>query len=696
MKHNFIKIIFFLLCILPKVAISQLANSPWPMYQHDSRHTGKSEYSGVRNPMLEWSYEICDDSWTVGDITIGTDETIYVPVSWGTGMGAYEGFLYAINPNGTFKWQYQFEGICVPAVTVPAIAIDSTIYVHVNGNANIAAQERIYAINPDGTKKWEYLEEVAAFVATHLSSPVIADDGSITYSSTNTASTRISSNGEWLADLLDNYYNSILTSPALISGDTIYIKEDAAIKAYYSTGGLIWATSLPGDGISGFQGSPSIDKNGTIYYSNPNTLYALSLDGSIKWTYALNTSTPDYSSYYSTPAISSYGPIVSTERGLFAVNNDGSFRWKITTLGGPSYNNVSPTVGNDDIIYWRPYNTLYIIDDGDIISEFELPHRGGFKPRQSVIIMPDSSLLCINNTHLLSISEFLAMPDVPILLNPSNGSTNQHVNLTLNWKAAKRTESYELQVSTVLDFSNTIIDQRGITSTSQQVIGLDNGTAYYWRVNAKNEGGTSEWSKIWSFRTIVQLPNQVIPISPLNSATVNADTVQFVWKQSEPEVIKYWFEIARDSTFVNPDIDSTLTDTKKIIYSLVDNESFWWRVKAKNAAGWGPFSEKRNFSIVITTVHTQKELPRVFRLFQNYPNPFNLTTTISYELSKYSSVKLSIYDINGKLVKTLINEQKNAGYYSIKWITENVSSGIYFYRIDACEFSNVKKCLIVK
>lgn len=417
MNHNVFKILFFGLCILQRGGLSQLADSPWPMYQHDSRHTGKSQYSGVRNPSLAWSYKLCDDAWpwVVGDIAVGMDQTIYVPVSNGTGMGAQEGFLYAINPDGTFKWKYQFEGICVPAITVPAIASDGTIYIHVNGNANIAAQERIYALNPNGTKKWEYLEEVAAFVTEDLSSPVVATDGSITYTSTNTASTRISSDGVWLADLLDNYYNSIHSSPSLISGDTIYVSEDGAIKAYRSIGGLIWANELPGDGSSGFQGSPSIDTKGTIYYANRNNMYALSLDGTTKWIYPLNTSTPDYGTYYAVPAISSFGPIVSTGFGLLAINNDGSLRWKITKENFSGWS-LSPTIDVDDIIYWQCLDTLFIIDEGAIIGKVGLPYTdfASLAPRQSAAIMPDSTIVCINSTYLIAIKNIRLEPDIEI------------------------------------------------------------------------------------------------------------------------------------------------------------------------------------------------------------------------------------------------------------------------------------------
>ncbi|MCD6205342.1 MAG: T9SS type A sorting domain-containing protein [Candidatus Marinimicrobia bacterium] len=85
-----------------------------------------------------------------------------------------------------------------------------------------------------------------------------------------------------------------------------------------------------------------------------------------------------------------------------------------------------------------------------------------------------------------------------------------------------------------------------------------------------------------------------------------------------------------------------------------------------------------------------------FAISQNYPNPFNPTTTISYQLPKSSFVKLTIYDISGRSIQKLIDEKKNAGYYSVDWNAENVCSGVYFYRIEAGDFVAVKKGLLVK
>lgn len=88
--------------------------------------------------------------------------------------------------------------------------------------------------------------------------------------------------------------------------------------------------------------------------------------------------------------------------------------------------------------------------------------------------------------------------------------------------------------------------------------------------------------------------------------------------------------------------------------------------------------------------------PIRFYLLQNYPNPFNLITTISYELPKSAFVNLSIYNVKGQLVETIVNEHNNPGFYTIEWNTSRFGSGIYFYRIKAGEYRETKKCVILK
>jgi len=89
-------------------------------------------------------------------------------------------------------------------------------------------------------------------------------------------------------------------------------------------------------------------------------------------------------------------------------------------------------------------------------------------------------------------------------------------------------------------------------------------------------------------------------------------------------------------------------------------------------------------------------IPREFSLEQNYPNPFNPVTTIRYELPRDSRVLLKVYNVLGREVKTLIDDVQVAGFKSVSFDATLLSSGVYFYRLEAGRFSDTKKMLVVK
>ena len=106
---------------------------------------------------------------------------------------------------------------------------------------------------------------------------------------------------------------------------------------------------------------------------------------------------------------------------------------------------------------------------------------------------------------------------------------------------------------------------------------------------------------------------------------------------------------------------------------------------------------KRPLSEMITSVErSSTDLPTHFNISQNYPNPFNLGTVISYSLPTASDVKLIVYNTIGQTVKTLENGLKNAGNYSINFNAAGLPSGIYFYKLEAGQFSQIKKMILLK
>ena len=102
----------------------------------------------------------------------------------------------------------------------------------------------------------------------------------------------------------------------------------------------------------------------------------------------------------------------------------------------------------------------------------------------------------------------------------------------------------------------------------------------------------------------------------------------------------------------------------------------------------------------LLSVETDSDLPQSVSLFQPIPNPFHQKTLITFTLPASHSISLKIYDVAGRLVRTLLEEEKEAGIYMIPWDGrrangERVSSGIYFYRLTAREFVATRKLVII-
>ena len=108
-----------------------------------------------------------------------------------------------------------------------------------------------------------------------------------------------------------------------------------------------------------------------------------------------------------------------------------------------------------------------------------------------------------------------------------------------------------------------------------------------------------------------------------------------------------------------------------------------------------------NTMVVGTLSIDGADIPEVFALHQNYPNPFNPTTQIRYDLPEDANVNITIYDIIGRVVNNLVSSHQTAGYNSIQWNATNnegqlVSAGVYIYTIEAGQFRQTKKMVLLK
>ena len=108
--------------------------------------------------------------------------------------------------------------------------------------------------------------------------------------------------------------------------------------------------------------------------------------------------------------------------------------------------------------------------------------------------------------------------------------------------------------------------------------------------------------------------------------------------------------------------------------------------------GWG-----LRFNDAVTgTEPISSNIPDRFRLYQNYPNPFNPATTIKFDIPKNTFVNITLFDILGREVRKLVNENRTAGTYEVRFDATDLASGTYFYRIEAGSFTDVKKMILIK
>jgi hypothetical protein len=211
-----------------------------------------------------------------------------------------------------------------------------------------------------------------------------------------------------------------------------------------------------------------------------------------------------------------------------------------------------------------------------------------------------SSKISGENSNYSDVWRFttVAPPAVPILESPLNAATNLSVNPTLIWQNVPGAATYRLQVSTSNTFATTVYNDSTRTSTSQVVTGLSIGTTYYWRVNAKNVAGTSSYSAIWSFTTIV-VPAAPVLFSPADLAVNQPVNPNLIWIAS-PGTETYRLQVSTSNTFATTFYnDSTLTSTSQQMSGLAIGTTYYWRVNAKNAAGTSVYSVVRSFTTIV-------------------------------------------------------------------------------------------------
>jgi hypothetical protein len=221
------------------------------------------------------------------------------------------------------------------------------------------------------------------------------------------------------------------------------------------------------------------------------------------------------------------------------------------------------------------------------------------------------------------------------------------------------------------------------------------------------------------FDYIVERPNNAPPepfsiIQPTDGYTIDNDDVvqdsmiQVIWTEAldpDGDAVNYELFIL-DAAADTVVFTMELPDTSNLISApeYEDNGTYTMYVLAFDP--YGAFSSSDTITITIDMqnpdgIDGEIGLPKTFALHQNYPNPFNPITTIKYDLPQESHVKIMIYDIMGREVRTLVNARQQAGYQAIQWNAldnngRRVSSGYYIYVMQADKYHKTQKMILLK
>jgi hypothetical protein len=205
----------------------------------------------------------------------------------------------------------------------------------------------------------------------------------------------------------------------------------------------------------------------------------------------------------------------------------------------------------------------------------------------------------------------------------------------------------------------------------------------------------------WSTTVIFKIKSSVIADAPrltypLKDATGLPTDPVLQWSAVSISEVKYEVILGTSSGLLNPLYEVKINLLQFHVNGLSYSTTYYWKVRATLNNSVGPWSSVSNFMTIGVTDVSDNSIPTEFKLAQNFPNPFNPTTTIAYQLPQSGNVTLKVFDILGNEVRTLVNEQKETGSYTVQFDASSLVSGLYIYQLRANDYSSIKKMILTK
>jgi hypothetical protein len=443
----------------------------------------------------------------------------------------------------------------------------------------------------------------------------------------------------------------------------------------------------------------------TFSPSNPDVMYFTSETNGLYYSGNRRSANPTFTQIASYPFRQPervfYNPYDSTEVWVSSFGNGMKVGKKDPVLISPArVSLISPINGDtnqsniikltwDSVEYAKDYE-IYLSKD----SIFSLPYQTTSEPtiKSLAVSLGTKYYWKVRGRNGTTWGEWSEVwmfatkpspPQAPKIIYPGDLEEDVPINIPVEWHGTETTDSYRLQLSTTPSFTTTLIDTSGLTNTTFPITGLTKGTKYYVSVRGKNRSGEGS-TTVHSFITegVISIPAAILLHSPENNSSPETlfNEVRLDWYPTEP-VTYYHIQISTDSNFDSiAFVDSTLIQPQAE-FRADPKTSYWWRVRARNTKGWGPWSETWKFFDIKELPWSVGNEPNNKLYCTASPNPTSRTVTFSIDNPfEFSQGVLKISDITGKAIYSLpieLIKGKN-NYY---WNTDSHPNGLYLYRV---------------
>ncbi|MBT6113352.1 MAG: T9SS type A sorting domain-containing protein, partial [Candidatus Marinimicrobia bacterium] len=303
-------------------------------------------------------------------------------------------------------------------------------------------------------------------------------------------------------------------------------------------------------------------------------------------------------------------------------------------------------------------------------------------------------------------------PSAASLVAPLDGSIQTNLSPNFFWTRSFDPDpmdhvSYSMDVWAVggTESQSISTDSNGVTID----FALMDNSMYGFQVIAFDIDDGESQSDTSHFYTdaFPEPPLNFTTVSPQNESQGLATEVEFKWNMTQDpdpvDDIHYQLVYATNWDDSSTYVYSALVQDTSLTLTLEDDNQYFWLVEARDTDEFVVGSNNNTpMTLVVGTLGIDgHQIPEVFALHQNYPNPFNPTTTIRYDLPEPTQVRIHIVDIIGRKVSTIVNEHQNPGFKSVVWdaldeFGSPVGAGMYFYIIEAGEFQQTRKMILLK